>query len=544
LIERGTAFHRVDGSHFVVRSDSAEDLAAVGMATRPAGAIHLWGMGSDALSARGIYDALVAVGVGLGSVSAGVPVRVIHASARVESVFDETEQKPQSALAWGPVLVLPTEMPHLRMRSVDLEVTDDLLDAPSVTFALMTEAAAGDLVSQSAWRRGRRWLKRYEPISLPPVRDSRLPLKSQGVYFISGALGGIGLTLARWLAREFKARLLLTARSALPPREEWDAWLATQPAHERSASAIAAIRAIEADGGEVIVAAADATDEAAMSAAITLAALQSAEAAGAVLSPKVTGLEVLVRLLGQVSLDFVVLMSSENGVLGVPGTCAYSAANAVLDAFAEGSARPSAWRHVVSFNWGAWRDVGMAANLAVPQARRAYWQALLAAAIPPALGVEAFARGLASRRRRVVVLPYDLLAELRKRESVTFAPTAVASPQAQASRNGALARPELSTVYDEPQSDLERRLASIWTQVLGVDRIGRHDDFFELGGHSLLGTRVLALVLEALGSRLELREIFDAPTVHKMAQRIEAGAGSEAPGAAGSVTEEREELEF
>ena len=79
--------------------------------------------------------------------------------------------------------------------------------------------------------------------------------------------------------------------------------------------------------------------------------------------------------------------------------------------------------------------------------------------------------------------------------------------------------------------------------MLGVDRVGRHDDFFELGGHSLLGTRVLALVQEEFHTRLELREIFDAPTVHKMAQRIEAGSKPKSPGT-GAVAEEREELEF
>jgi hypothetical protein len=55
---------------------------------------------------------------------------------------------------------------------------------------------------------------------------------------------------------------------------------------------------------------------------------------------------------------------------------------------------------------------------------------------------------------------------------------------------------------------------------------------------------VLARVQEALGATLELREIFDAPTVHKMAQRIELCTGLEVPGAAVFVAEEREEIEF
>ena len=68
----------------------------------------------------------------------------------------------------------------------------------------------------------------------------------------------MGLALASWLGRSFGARLLLTARTPLPARDAWDAWLAAHPADERNAAAILAIRAIEAAGGEVLVAQADA----------------------------------------------------------------------------------------------------------------------------------------------------------------------------------------------------------------------------------------------------------------------------------------------
>jgi NAD(P)-dependent dehydrogenase (short-subunit alcohol dehydrogenase family) len=49
------------------------------------------------------------------------------------------------------------------------------------------------------------------------------------VYLLTGGLGGIGLTVARMLARDYQARLVLVARAPLPPREEWATWLAHRP---------------------------------------------------------------------------------------------------------------------------------------------------------------------------------------------------------------------------------------------------------------------------------------------------------------------------
>jgi acyl carrier protein len=140
----------------------------------------------------------------------------------------------------------------------------------------------------------------------------------------------------------------------------------------------------------------------------------------------------------------------------------------------------------------------------------------------------------------VIVAPYEVLADVRKRETEkpsVVGETTVAEPEKWGSAE-LQSRPELSTAYDAPQSDVERRLASIWGELLGIDRIGRHDDFFELGGHSLLATRVLARVQDSLGTRLTLREVFDSPTVQKMASRLESVAPT-----AGSE-DEREEMEF
>ena len=82
------------------------------------------------------------------------------------------------------------------------------------------------------------------------------------------------------------------------------------------------------------------------------------------------------------------------------------------------------------------------------------------------------------------------------------------------------ARHESGLAYEAPRTAEERALAVIWAEVLGLDRIGVHDDFFRLGGHSLLATRVVARVRRELEIDLPLRSLFQTPTLAGLAATI------------------------
>jgi acyl carrier protein len=81
-------------------------------------------------------------------------------------------------------------------------------------------------------------------------------------------------------------------------------------------------------------------------------------------------------------------------------------------------------------------------------------------------------------------------------------------------------RPTRQDPYVAPRTRTEELVARIWSQLLGVERVGAQDNFFELGGHSLLATRVLSRVREAFHVKINLRVIFEAPTVAGLAQLV------------------------
>jgi thioesterase domain-containing protein/acyl carrier protein len=97
-----------------------------------------------------------------------------------------------------------------------------------------------------------------------------------------------------------------------------------------------------------------------------------------------------------------------------------------------------------------------------------------------------------------------------------------------------LALPHLESIagedrYIAPGNDTEKRLVSIWKEILGVERIGIRDNFFELGGHSLLAVRLFSRIQEEFGQSLPLLLLFKEGTVEAIAQSLTSKENSTIP---------------
>ncbi|GAB4560318.1 MAG: hypothetical protein Tsb0020_06870 [Haliangiales bacterium] len=102
-------------------------------------------------------------------------------------------------------------------------------------------------------------------------------------------------------------------------------------------------------------------------------------------------------------------------------------------------------------------------------------------------------------------------------------------------------RPNLSTPYVAPETDVAKTVTKVWEEILGVDGIGIHDDFFDLGGHSLLLTQVVSRVRKQVDAEISLRSLFEKRTVAGIAEEIERSQESGAPAGPALVRMDRDQ---
>ncbi|HYP25636.1 MAG TPA: SDR family oxidoreductase [Blastocatellia bacterium] len=513
--------------------------------------VHLWSVTEDGsarsdveafndLQERGYYS-LLYLTQALAERAAAAPVQLEVVSNNLHDVSGDELARPEKATMLAACITIPQEHLNLSCRCIDVSLPGTEGEIP----ARLVGQVVSEILSVSpdvavAYRGDQRWVQSFEPARLKAEGDEVRALRENGVYLLTGGLGGVGLLLAEYLARRYRARVVLLGRSPLLERSQWDQWLTSHDPGDPVSRRIAKIRSIESAGAEVMLLNADVSREEELRPAIDQIYERFGElngvlhAAGIAVTESVSqisraecqmgfrakayGLYALETALRGRGVDFCLLFSSNASILGGLGFFSYSAANIFMDAFASQRKRMGGmdW---ISANWDGWMLPEQADD------ELAIQSSISQLVMKPEESVEAFRRVVSlSTANHLVVSTGDLDERFDiwvKRESLRRGEESQQSGRPVTYHP----RPGLQTAYVAPRDELEQGIAEIWQKLLGLESVGIHDPFFDLGGHSLLALQLFGELRNVYQVELPLPTIFEAPTIMELAsivkQRLE-----------------------
>jgi acyl carrier protein len=241
-----------------------------------------------------------------------------------------------------------------------------------------------------------------------------------------------------------------------------------------------------------------------------------------VMAPKIDGTWNLHTLTSGLNLDFFILFSAGAALLGSAGQGNYASANAFLDGFAQ-------YRHqcglpVLSINWGAWADVGMASRLGSQNRRR--WTSRGMNLIQPARGIQAMQRLMERHVTQVAVLPIDWNQFGGQQNGKSIQPLLRQMIQ------GKAAQPQTSTLTlaeienisaSEQEHALQEYIKGQVTQVLGLDpsqSLNMYLPLINLGMDSLMAVELKNKIENDFGINVPIAYFLEEASVNGLAAKL------------------------
>ncbi|NER82688.1 MAG: SDR family oxidoreductase, partial [Leptolyngbya sp. SIO1D8] len=479
-------------------------------------------------------------------------LQIVVVSNNLQDVTGDEIIFPEKATLLGAIKTIPLEYPNVYCRSVDVVISDNDADLLTECNEQLIDQLLGELTVRSsdiviAYRGLSRWGKTFEKIQLDHSIEAKNSLKEEGIYLITGGFGGMGFTVAQYLAETVKAKIVLLGRSSFLPREKWEDWLANHDETDPICSKIRKVKSLEEVGGEVLVISADVADSQQIETALMnvkehfgdingvfhtagvadyegIIQNRTKEMTEGVLAPKVKGTLALDRLLKDAKPDFFILFSSLGNILYQLkfGQVGYSAANEFLDSFTYYKKKHSAF--TVTINWDDWEEVGMTVEASKNRKHNVYQEQIFdsfmstTSSISPSEGIAVLQRILGSplpSLNRVIVSIQDLPETIEKiSETIEKISETI-------EKISKYPRPELSNNYVAPRNEIEQKLAGVWQNILRIEQIGIHDNFFDLGGDSLIGLQLISKLKQEFQVEMSINYLFQSPSISQMALVVE-----------------------
>jgi acyl-CoA synthetase (AMP-forming)/AMP-acid ligase II/NAD(P)-dependent dehydrogenase (short-subunit alcohol dehydrogenase family)/acyl carrier protein len=399
-VDSGAAFSQLTGERYVLNPKSAGDYhrlieALEKQGIMPDHVVHLWAYDQTAAEPpsmetlreaqhRGAYS-LLRLLQALANRHVSLPTVRLFAVTAHAQLTPEQEQpiSPERATISGLLATCSLELPWIECRHIDLETVSC---GRNVEY-LLRELASPKRSAEVVYRNGQRLIASLRKIDMLRGPVQPLPIEEGGLYLITGGLGGVGTELALHLVQKYRAKLIFTGRTSIPPRLNWDRLDGGVARRVRN------FQRIEQAGGEFDYYAFDLSDSTSIRTAIAQAeakyqqplrgvfhlagsvsgsdtldqhwksveqhwiVTEQIENFETVFGSKVYGTWALFEALRDRSDVLCVVFSSLNALFGAAALSAYSAANSFLDCVSL-SRRHSPAR-TYCFDWSMWNDLGI-----------------------------------------------------------------------------------------------------------------------------------------------------------------------------------------
>ncbi len=528
IVKKGDNYQKIDERTYLIDPCKLEDYITLVQDLKTYNhtvdqVVHLWSLEQtkdinvvDSIREiidQSVYSLLLLI-KGLASQQIFEQLRVWVVSDNIYRIESGDRSNPAKAAISAACKVISQEYPQIICRSIDLGNPGSIYYDQEVVLSLLVEEV--NSVTEDhiiAYRNGVRWARFYEHQKFV-FSNYSTGLRDRGVYVITGGLGKIGLSIARFLAESVTAKLVLINRSQFPAKEKWP-YLDT--ADTLTCGKVDQLRQMERLGSQILIFQADCGNEKEMHEVFETVEREFGNIDGVIhaagitdidsfkvisdlgiedcekhFQAKLTGTLVLDRLLANRQYDFCILFSSLASFLGGLGFYAYSLANSFLDGFVDYQKNPR-W---LSINWGVWkfddeqhRQSGIRISQLTMEARE---------------GIKAlqYALSLVGRVSQVIISPTNV----NQQE-----PVVSQVKPSEISRK----------LPDYPIKENEKTLVFLWQELLGVESVGINDNFFELGGHSLLATKIVSRIRDIFKIDFSLKYFFEKPTIKDISLKIE-----------------------
>jgi acyl transferase domain-containing protein/thioesterase domain-containing protein/acyl carrier protein len=460
-------------------------------------------------------------------------INILIASTNLQNVVGNETIYPEKATLLGACRVIPQEHRNINICSIDLDSFHTTSDLSNFCNSLINEVLNIDNSQQKniiAYRGNYRWLSTIQPYRFREENSIINRLRTNGVYLITGGLGGIGLSLAEYIAKTVTAPcIILTARSEFLPKNQWTKWLADHPQDNRTTIKIRILQNIQSLGAKIKIIQADVADYKNMLKVIKktkesygiingvihsagigscgFSQFKTVKDAEKVLKSKLYGTITLINLFKDIDLDFFIMCSSLISLLSIPGQLDYCAANAVLDAVSHSRIFHNSTL-VASIDWPAWKEVGMAVEL---ENKEKFGELVRKNNISPEEGQKIFATILNSDLKQTAISVFDF------NDYNQFLTQHITTAKSGNSNIDTTSKHKIKSIES---NNAEEILQSLFQKILGVEKVNPTDDFFALGGHSLLALQLMSEIEKIFNVRMPLSIIYKSRTVNSLSKVV------------------------